>query len=325
MVGFFSLSNELRLKVLSSSDTTQTAATLSRVDKQMHSLWIMYNNHILKEVLPNQIIAYDDAGELAILEEIWFKKNTELTSKTSGQPRVRLYLSTLLHNAKLAVSATDSLKASREKKGAFLHRELCSDVTSYHIAYYRMRKIILGHLHPEAHIQHVMHWTIKISPGDDNSVLAEFNNFLAFDKMRYRTARNVYQRTPIERRSTNANGEKEAEPQPHEFALLHGSVLADHWRYVSAALCVWRIDIFRINAERLLRDSLVMKANSERLQNSTLVMESKKGDRQQNILTVRSDADKLQNNAAAVTAMVEKMQTDVVEAKLHGSRSFRGP
>lgn len=68
-----------------------------------------------------------------------------------------------------------------------------------------------------------------------------------------------------------------------------------------------------------------MKANSERLQNSTLVMESKKGDRQQNNLTVKSDADKLQNNAAAVTAMVEKMQTDVVEAKLHGSRSFRGP
>jgi len=83
MVGLLSLSNELLVQVFSSSDTIETASTLSRVDKTMHSLWAAHKNHILEEILPNQIIGYEEAVELAILEEIWFDENTELASKTS--------------------------------------------------------------------------------------------------------------------------------------------------------------------------------------------------------------------------------------------------
>jgi hypothetical protein len=170
-----------------------------------------------------------------------------------------------------------------------------------------------------------MHWTIKISPGDDNSVLAEFNNFLTFDKMRYRTARWIYQRTPIEKRSTNANGEKEEEPQPHGFALLHGCVLADHWRYMSNVLNAWRIDIFRINGEKSRQEALAMRDTEETLKKSVLVMKGNEKRLQQDlqdIQTVQTDATKLQERAASINAHVAKMQRDITEAKLHGSSYF---
>jgi hypothetical protein len=184
----------------------------------MHSLWTQHNNQILTNIIPTQIVGCKEAVELAILEEIWIKKNPELASKTSTRPRVGLYLETLLQNAKRATSATDALIAAREKENVFLYRELPSDVILYHIAYYRVRKMVLGHLHPKAQLQHVMYSTIKISPGDDNSIIAEVNNFLAFDEVRHHIARNYYRRTSSKRRSTSANGVKKGEPQRQKFA-----------------------------------------------------------------------------------------------------------
>jgi hypothetical protein len=327
MVGLLSLSNELLVQVFSSSDTLQTAATISRVDKTLHSLWTQHNSHILKEILPNQIIGYEEAVELAILEEIWFNKNTELASpsKTSTRPHIRLYLETLLQNAKRATDATDALKAAREKEKAFLQREFCSDVTSYHIAYYRVRKMVLGHLHPEAQLQHVMYSTIKISPGDDNSIIAEVNNFLAFDEVRHSTVRSNYQRSALERSSTNSDWDRKGEPQRREFALSDGAALANHWRYVSFALNAWRIEIFRMNQKKIRQDALELNASAERLHESTLVMNNDKENRSRNIVAVTTKTAMIQKEIAAMSGNLARMHKDIVEAKLHNSRSFRGP
>jgi hypothetical protein len=264
MVGLLSLSNELLVQVFSSSDTIKSAATLSRVNKTMHSLWATHINPTLTNILPTEIIAYKDAKELAILEEIWFHKNAKLASKTSGRPRVYLYLFTLLDNAKLAASATATRYAFLEEKHQRRYDTTRADVASCHVAYYRMRKIVLGQLLPEAQLQHVLHSTINTFSEEDNLTLAKFNVFLSREDIRY-------QSSVIDQARTGAEGE---EPARHEFALLHGSVLADHFGYVCDALNVWREDMFRTYNEKTDDSILAIQTSGEELRASILAVQT---------------------------------------------------
>ena len=199
MVSLLSLSNELLVQIFSSSDTIQSAATLSEVNKTMNSLWVAHNNQILTNVLPTQIIGYKDAKDTAILEEIWTRKNTELASKTSGQPRVRAYLSTLLHNAKLATQAKKACMLWLHEQNE-LYDPLYSNLAKYHIAYYRMRKIVLLLEHPESQLQHVIDSAINCTPANTtfpisdaytSFTLADLNMFLVTDERRYKAAQGI--------------------------------------------------------------------------------------------------------------------------------------
>jgi hypothetical protein len=323
MVNLLSLSNELLVQVFSSSDTIQSAATFSGANKQMHSLWVEHNNQILTNILPTQIIAYKDAKDLAILEEIWTKKNTELAAEASGRPRVRLYLSTLLRNAKLAAVAH---KTMWEVEHLVLHMThgFPSDVTPYHVAYYRMRTIVLGRLHQDARLQHVLYSIIDFSSAQDNDTLAEMNLFLRCGETRYKDARARYRRS-IEQSEKTVKGK---EPVRHEFALLHGSVLADHYRYISEAIHAWRMEWFKTYKEGLQKSTVAMRANEEELKKSVRklktngigkklrknVLEVKTNEKklQDSILPVQANGEKLQKSVLVVRADVERLQKSVL-------------
>jgi hypothetical protein len=286
-----SLSNELLVNVFSSCDTIQSAATLSEVNKTMNSLWVTHNNQILTSILPNQIIGYKDAKDTAILEETWIKKNTELASDTSGRPRVHLCLSTLLRNAKLARSAT---AASNTLPGQ-------EHLPSCHVAYYRMRKIVLGRLHPEAQLRHVMISTMNIFSEEDNNTLAELNKFLRREELEF-NYHNVQFRTNVERK----------EPVRHEFTLLHGSVLADHFRYVYNVMQVWRGEICKIHKERMQESALAMEIDDKELQKSALAMDIDKKELQKSVLATETNGEK---SVLAVKTNEEKLQKSVLAVK----------
>jgi hypothetical protein len=77
MTGPLSLSNELLIHVFSSCTTIQSATALSGVDKTLHSIWREYNDRIVKSVLRQQILKYEDAVDLSILDEIWCNMSSE--------------------------------------------------------------------------------------------------------------------------------------------------------------------------------------------------------------------------------------------------------
>jgi hypothetical protein len=267
MVSLLSLSNELLVQIFSSSDTIQSAATLSEVNKTMNSLWVAHNNQILTNVLPTQIIGYKDAKDTAILEEIWTRKNTELASKTSGQPRVRAYLSTLLHNAKLATQAKKACMLWLHEQNE-LYDPLYSNLAKYHIAYYRMRKIVLLLEHPESQLQHVIDSAINCTPANTtftisdaytSFTLADLNMFLVTDERRYKAAQRNYtleQRTSSADDANNpheqtaAKAEKKQKPLRHDYALVDGIPFASHYSYVIKAVLARLREIMKFRQEQ---------------------------------------------------------------------------
>jgi hypothetical protein len=313
MVGLLSLSNELLVQVFSSSDTIQSAAALSRVDKTMQSLWVTHNSQILTNILPSQIIGYKHAKGLAILEEIWFCKNAELASETSGRPRVRLYLSTLLHNVKLATSATVVRNAWLEEKYPRQHDPFRADVASCHVAYYRMRKIVLGQLHPEAQLQHVAHSILDISPEEDHLILAKFNMFLGREEHRHRLARSRYQQ--------GVTIAEAKEPVRHEFLLLHGSILADQFRYVCKTMTNWRLDQLGPINEKARKFDLAIKSRYEEVQKSLLVMKTHKENlKLQTGVLAAETKKKLLESTMVVDTITDKLEKIGLEARIVGEQ-----
>lgn len=170
MTTLHSLSNELLVHVFSSCPTIQSAMSLSKVDKTLHSIWHMHNNQIAESVLRQQIPDYEDAVDLAILEQVWTNDNTQLAT-----PPFSKVTTQLLHNAEIAADATDAWvwTANRddvfppEILSPFLHK-------STYAAYYHMPKIVLSYLYPEARLQNSICATLRLYPEEDHNGLYIF-------------------------------------------------------------------------------------------------------------------------------------------------------
>lgn len=201
---------------------------------------------MLTNIIPTQVVGCKDAVELAILEEICIKKNPELASKASGRPRVRLYLSTLMQNGKRAAQAAGScLTSLKHHSIECFHAPSCDRIVCFQIAYYRVRKLVLGRLHPEAQIQHVISRKPGMSSSYEYNFLAGVNQFLSQEFHDYLTALGRRQRL------TEAEKEKEEEPAQHDFALMNGTVLAEYSDYVACVALAGVKEGIRVEQEAM--------------------------------------------------------------------------
>jgi hypothetical protein len=173
MAGLLSLSTKLLIHVFSSCTTIESAASLSRVDKTLNSVWRKYNNHIATNVLQQQIPEYADAVDLAILEDLWINGNSQLASTPFTKLPVRLYGKQLLKIAKLAMSATAVRTAHNKHVQIFPPNYI-----SLHSAYYLMRKMALAYLHPKAQLQDALCKTLRSYSKEDVSRIDMFYLFL---------------------------------------------------------------------------------------------------------------------------------------------------
>jgi hypothetical protein len=188
MVGLLSLSNELLIHVFSSCTTITQVACLSMADDTLNLIWLRYKNQIATSVLRQQIPEYEDAVELAILEEIWINKNTRLASIVASNTNntkipVGLYARRLLNNASLAMSATDAREAVLADIGSWVPGTLTilapNRLFSPHAAYYLMRKIALAYSYPEAQLQDALYSTLRGNYSEaDAEALDQFCSFL---------------------------------------------------------------------------------------------------------------------------------------------------
>lgn len=138
MAALLSLPTELIVCIYANCPTLQSAASLSATNKRLYSTWLDDENHIVEAILSPQIPAYEAAVELAILEEIWIKSNTQLSS-TMDKPPIRLYLKRLLQTVDCASNTATLWNAERVRTW----REARAPAPA-HASYYLLRNIILS-------------------------------------------------------------------------------------------------------------------------------------------------------------------------------------
>lgn len=144
MAKLLSLPNEMLVCIYTYSSTIESAVSLSSVNTRLRSVWLKHADHIAEIVLRRQIPAYQDAVDLAILEE-HLTDQTQFALPATGLVSVGLYLSRLLHNADLASSATSAWSAYLERLGPDTCHARSFHNVSLHAAYYLMRKVVFSY------------------------------------------------------------------------------------------------------------------------------------------------------------------------------------
>lgn len=176
-MAFLSLPHELLLHIYTQVPTLDDAAHLFSVNRRLHSVWLENDTRIANAILRPLIPSYEDAVELAILEETVID-NTQPSSLVKSKVPVRSYIRRLLHNASLASGATAawnrwlaSLPTDNLRSGR--------NYSSLHESYYLMRKILLAHNHPEARLHQALYWNLRTASFDILVMHADFNIFLS--------------------------------------------------------------------------------------------------------------------------------------------------
>lgn len=169
MPTLISLSNELLIAVYSASPTIQCAVSLASTNTSLCAVWLEYSDHNIASVLKPQITVYDDAVDLAMLEETW--ANTPPSSPVS----LRQCLARLLHNAKLPSSATAAWDAHITSMGSGY--QPITNITSILTSYYLTRKLRLARLHRGANLLPALYQTLCASSRGAINTHAEFSCF----------------------------------------------------------------------------------------------------------------------------------------------------
>lgn len=143
MVNLLSLPNEMLICIYEHSSTVESAVSLSSVNRRLRSVWLNHTDHIAEAILRRQIPAYQDAVDLAVLEETLIDK-TRLALPMTNQIPVRHYLSRLLRNASLASSATAAWAACEGGHASDRYQAKLVHISPQAV-YYLMRKIFFSH------------------------------------------------------------------------------------------------------------------------------------------------------------------------------------
>jgi hypothetical protein len=219
MLGLLSLQNEVLIHVFTSC-TVESVMSLSKVNTRLHSIFLKYNKKITTSALKNEIPDFEEALDLAEIEQVWCSNNYPLTLTPFSEITARLF-----SNLDLATSATDALEAALQKAcppGADLPdtmKTLSPSHKSLHAAYYLMRKIVVAYEWPEAQLQNSLRATLRSYSEEEAGRLDEFYNFL----MR-----------------TGADGVGKPFPEWREFEYAvdseRGYINSDAWDYVGRVI-----------------------------------------------------------------------------------------
>jgi hypothetical protein len=229
MVGLHSLSNELLAHVFSSCPTIGSAMALSKADKKLHAIWVMYNDQIAASVLPQQLPDYEDALDLAILEQVWPNENTQVASPPFSKTTTQL-----LHNAILATDATDTwawaaCKRATDRTAPFAHGMFYLENPAAYGAYYHMRKIALSYLYPEARLQNAICATLRSYARTDGDRLQRFHTILTCNEVALRDRAKHGLDKPVREWA-----QWECEMWHELGSPMH--IVSDHWQYVGRVI-----------------------------------------------------------------------------------------
>lgn len=229
MAAFLSLPNELILEVYTRTSTLKCAARLSSTNKWLRSIWLENDIRITEGILRPHIPSYEDAEELAILEETVIN-NIQLSRAKSRIP-ICFYVRRLVHNASLASSAATAWTRWLAGLPAHNYRHQ-RNYTSLYASYYLMRKILLAHQYPESQLHQALFSTLHAASRDAVLTHTEFSSFL----LGYFGDEIESQRHGIFKNEEDWTEEDEME---HEMG---SNVIVEEWGYVGDVLHAAMLD-----------------------------------------------------------------------------------
>lgn len=220
------LSNELLIAVYSASPTAQCAISLASTSRRLRAVWLEHSNQIIPNILTSQIPDYEDAVDLAVLEETW--TNTPQSNPHS----LRQCLAHLLHNAELASSATAAWNAYIASMGSGY--KPITNITSIPASYYLTRKLCLARQHREARLLPALYQTLCASPREAINTHVEFSCFLtsSYNKEHERLKHGIHACKPKE--------EWTEEDEWYDEQGMHTNV--EEWDYATDILDVAMLD-----------------------------------------------------------------------------------
>ena len=166
------LPNELIGLVFASAPDLQTAVTLSATNHWLRGIWLQGAERYTLEIRKSNIIAYEQAVDLAIAEE-----RLEGQLGHSANPPFQDYTGRLFRNEELAKSAVDAFRDWLENQPPSSYRQkLTFDCP--HTAYYLVRKLALAYRHPQAQLQTSLLRTLRTSSPEVLRTNAELMVFL---------------------------------------------------------------------------------------------------------------------------------------------------
>jgi hypothetical protein len=142
MPGLLSLSNELLIQIFAACPTVQTAMQLSRVNKQLRSIWLQHTDLIVKDIIKSTIPAADLAIDFAITE-------TRLRNSLGddNHPPLSLWLPNLLRNADLCASAHAACAAYVDPPNSARKTPMTFPSSPAH--WYLLRRVLLAFDYPQ--------------------------------------------------------------------------------------------------------------------------------------------------------------------------------
>lgn len=224
MAALLSLPTELIVCIYANCPTLQSAASLSATNKRLYSIWLDDENHIVEAILSPQIPAYEAAVELAMLEEIWIKSNTQLSS-TMDKPPIRLYLKRLLQTVDCASNTATLWNAERVRTW----REARAPAPA-HASYYLLRNIILSWKFSDPQLHEAIHLAFCAASEEEVFTQMELADFLVSDTAYHET---YHHDGSNMRTSENKASEDEMDDKMHKYLNV------DEWEYIRGFLSPW--------------------------------------------------------------------------------------
>jgi hypothetical protein len=177
MAALEKLANELVGLVFAFAPDLHTAVSLSATSRWLRTIWLQGAERYTFEIRKSNIIACEQAVELAIAEEHLEGQLGHSGVLTTADPPFQDYAGRLFRNEELAKSAADAFRDWLENQCASSYRrKLTFDCP--HTAYYLVRKLALAYRHPQAQLQTSLLETLRTSSPEALRTNAELMRFL---------------------------------------------------------------------------------------------------------------------------------------------------
>lgn len=170
MAALQKLTDDLIARVFRSATDPHSAVSLSSTNRRLRRIWLQGTEPFAAETLKHNIIAYEQAVDLALAEE---RLEGHSAAFTAADPPIQR----LLRNHELAESAATAFQIWLDNQHATSYRKKIT-FGCYHTAYYLVRKLALAYRHPQAQLQISLLEALRTSSSEALHTNAELMVFL---------------------------------------------------------------------------------------------------------------------------------------------------
>jgi hypothetical protein len=161
MAALETLPNELIGRIFGLCPDLHTAVSLSAANRWLRGIWLRSAERYTFEIRISNIVAYEQAVDLAIAEER-LEGQLGHSAAFTGDPPIQRYAARLLRNDELASCAAAAFRNWLDNQPPDSYRRKMT-FSCPHTAYYILRKLVLAYRHPQAEFQSLLLETLRTS------------------------------------------------------------------------------------------------------------------------------------------------------------------